>query len=129
MLGRFWTCPFLCAACSAAALQPGPAAAFRMGCHKLPRDTRCWLRVPRLHRLSTLCQQGVLGDEKHLVFECPALQDLRDRYENLFQAPRGDAMILFMWQDDIIGVARFMDACLERLYASAGPPTGDQTSD
>ena len=22
---------------------------------------------------------GVLGDEKHLLFECPALQDLRDR--------------------------------------------------
>ena len=36
------------------------------------------------------------------------------RYENLFQAPQGDAMILFMWQDDIIGVARFIDACLER---------------
>ena len=48
---------------------------FRMGCHKLPRDTGCWLRVPRLNRFCTLCQQGVLGDEKHLVFECPALQD------------------------------------------------------
>ena len=46
-----------------------------------------------------------------LCFECPALQDLRDRYENLFQAPQGDAMILFMRQDDIIGVAQFIDAC------------------
>ena len=30
----------------------------------------------------------------------------------------------FMWQDDIIGVARFLDACLERVYTSnesAGP--------
>jgi hypothetical protein len=36
------------------------------------------------------------------VFECPALQHLRDRNKNLFQAPHGDAMILFMWQDDII---------------------------
>ena len=77
---------------------------FRMGCHKLPRDTGCWLRVPRLNRSCTLCQQSVLGGEKHIVFECPALQDLRDRYENLFQAPQGDAMILFMWQDDRIGV-------------------------
>ena len=25
-------------------------------------------------------------------------------------------MILFMWQDDIIGVARFIDAYLERVY-------------
>ena len=76
-----------------------------------------------------MCQQGVLGDEKHLLFECPALQDLRDRYENLFQAPQGDAMLLFMWQDDIIGVARFIDACLERVSTSAGPPVGDQASD
>ena len=55
------------------------------------------------------------------MFECPALQGLRDRYiliyENMFQAP-DDAMILFMWQDNIIGA----DACLERVYTSAGPP-------
>ena len=50
------------------------------------------------------------------MFECHALQDLRDRYEKLFQAPQGYAMNLFMWQDDIIGVARFIDACLERVY-------------
>ena len=102
---------------------------FRMGCHKLPRDTGCWLHVPRLNRSSTMCQQGVLGDGKHLVFECPALQDLRDRYENLFQAPHGDVVILFMWQDDIAGVAWIIDACLERVYTSAGPPVGHQASD
>ena len=38
-------------------------------------------------------------------------------------------MILFMWQDDIIGVARFIDVCLERVSTSAGPPMGDQASD
>ena len=38
-------------------------------------------------------------------------------------------MILFMWQDDIIGVARFIDACLERVYTSTGPPVEDQASD
>ena len=38
-------------------------------------------------------------------------------------------MILFMWQDDIIGAARFINACLERVYTSAGPPVGDQASD
>ena len=76
-----------------------------------------------------MCQQGALGDEKHLLFECPALQDLRDRYENLFQAPQSDAMILFMWQDDIIGLAPFIDACLERVSTSAGPSAGDQASD
>ena len=30
-----------------------------------------------------------------------------------------------MWQDDIISVApRFIEACLERVYTSAGPPMG-----
>ena len=32
--------------------------------------------------------------------------------------------LLCMWQDDIIGVARFIDACLEGVYTSAGPPWG-----
>ena len=58
----------------------------------------------KTNRMCIMCQQGVFGDEKHL-FECLALQDLHDRYQHLFQAPQGDAMILFMWQDDIIGVA------------------------
>jgi hypothetical protein len=68
---------------------------------------------------------------QHLVFECPALQDLcdHDGNENQFQAPHCDAMSLLMWQDDIIGIARFIDVCLERVYISAGPPVGDQASD
>ena len=33
-------------------------------------------------------------------------------------------MILFMWQNDIIGVAHLIDACLGRVYTSAGPPVG-----
>ena len=81
---------------------------------------KCWLLA--------LCQRGVLGDEKHLVFECPALQDLRDTNKNLFRAPHGDAMILLMWQDDIIDVARSIDMCLERGYTSAGPLMGYQAS-
>ena len=35
-------------------------------------------------------------------------------------------MILFMWQDDISGDAHFIDACLERVSTSAGPPVGDR---
>jgi hypothetical protein len=38
-------------------------------------------------------------------------------------------MILIMWQDDVIGVAQFVDACLGRVYTSAGPLVGDQASD
>jgi hypothetical protein len=39
------------------------------------------------------------------------------------------AIILFMWQDDIIGVSQFIDAFLERECTSAGSPVGDQASD
>ena len=42
---------------------------------------------------------------------------------------KGDAMILLMWQDDVVGVARYIDACLERVHTLAGPTVGDQTSD
>ena len=38
---------------------------------------------------------------------------------------KGDAMIFFMWQDDVVGVAGFIGACLERVYTSASPPLGD----
>jgi hypothetical protein len=67
-----------------------------------------------------MCQQGILGDEQHLVCECPALRDFGGRYEHLFQAPQSDAMILFIGQNDISGVAQFVDTCLEREYTSAG---------
>ena len=35
-------------------------------------------------------------------------------------------MILFMWQCDIIGVARLIGACLGKVYTSAGPRMGNQ---
>ena len=38
-------------------------------------------------------------------------------------------MILFMWQDDMLGVAWFIDGCLGRVQTLAGPPVGDHVSD
>ena len=38
-------------------------------------------------------------------------------------------MILFMWQDDSISVARLIGATLEKVCTSAGPPAGDQAYD
>ena len=35
-------------------------------------------------------------DLSYLFIGCPALQELRDRYENLPQAPQPDAIFLFM---------------------------------
>jgi hypothetical protein len=51
------------------------------------------------------------------------------KYKNLFHTPQVDAMLLFMWQDDMSNVAWFIDACPERLYTLAGPLMEDQASD
>ena len=41
---------------------------FRLGSHRLPIETGRWRRIPRNERLCGVC--GVLGDEKHFLFEC-----------------------------------------------------------
>ena len=52
----------------------------RMGVHRLPKDEGSWNRVPRQERICLLCNLGSLCDEKHVVFECCALQGLRNEY-------------------------------------------------
>ena len=55
-----------------------------------------------------LCCAGEhLGDEQHVVFECPGLQAIRDRHLGLF-GEHAATMIQFIWQDDIRGVAVFI---------------------
>ena len=82
--------------------------------------------IPRLHRVCTLCAGGNPGDEQHVVFECPGLQDIRDRYQGLF-GEHAATMLHFMWQDDIRGVAMFIKECLEVYYGT--DPDGGQASD
>ena len=71
-----------------------------------------------------MCQQRTIGNEKHLVFECPALHDLRVKRPHLFEGMHAnvDAMVLFMWQDDMIGVVQFIDECLERILYTFDQP-------
>ena len=87
---------------------------FRTGCHGLPRDIGSQQGVPRQDRICQLCGSGV-GDEMHLVFECEALQDLRVSFAPLFQ--RAATMQQFMWQPDLMRVARFIDAGMRRVQA------------
>ena len=62
-----------------------------------------------------MCQHRTLGNEKHVVFECPALQALRDNRPHPFEGVQTDSMVLFMWQDDMIGVVQLIGECLERI--------------
>ena len=99
---------------------------FRMGCHRLPRDEGSWTRphVSRLQRVCQLCTTGALGDERHVIFECPELQDIRAQWPHLFKGP--ETMKGFLWQDDLIGVAKFVNMCLRKMNP---PVLGGSASD
>ena len=101
---------------------------FRMGCHNLPWDLGRRQGIGRLHRVCTLCAGGHPGDEQHAVFECPGLQDIRDKHQGLF-GEHAATMLQFMWQDDIRGVAIFIQECLDRCYGANPDPEGGQASD
>ena len=56
-----------------------------------------------------MCQHRAIGDEKHQVFECFALQDLREKHPHLFEGMLANTKVLLMRQDDMVGVMRFID--------------------
>ena len=85
---------------------------FRTGCHGLPKDIGSQFGVPRHQRVCQLCGTG-LGDEMHLVFECAAMTDLRGQFPDIFQPHQ--TMQQFMWQPNLLQVAKFLDAGMKRL--------------
>jgi len=87
---------------------------FRLGAHSLPVVMGRRTGIPRAQRLCQQCDQHAVGDERHMIFECPALQALRDKYAGLF-ASGACTMQQFMWQADITGVAHFVMDCLDVL--------------
>ena len=59
---------------------------FRLGCYTLPSVTGRRAGIPRPVRLCPLCMHGV-GDDKHLVFECSALNGIRLGFPTCLRAP------------------------------------------
>ena len=55
----------------------------RMGSHLLPIEQGRHLRLPRHRRVCRLCRTGALGDDRHMLLECPALAELRDEFSPL----------------------------------------------
>ena len=99
---------------------------FRLGCHSLPVVLGRRDRVPRDQRLCRGCDLHAVGDERHMVFECPALQTVRDRYPTLF-APAHSTMQLFLWQPDLVRVAHFIMDCFDAI--GVAPDMPDDASD
>ena len=81
--------------------------------------------MPRLQRVCQKCDGAVLGDERHLIFECQALDQLRAQYAHLFQA---QTMLAFMWQEDVVSVARFIREALSILTFDAVDAASDDSS-
>ena len=99
---------------------------FRMGCHGLPKETQAHGPVYLvLTGHCPLCGPGSYGDEKHLVFECPYVQPLRVQYATLFPRP---TMVQFLWQDDLLTVAKFVCDALDIMLGADSPDEG-QASD
>ena len=95
---------------------------FRLSAHDLPVAVGRFSRVPRLQRLCQHCMSGTIGDEFHMVFECPFYNPVRGRFTQLFEqfgghasidgaiSPAGPDMARFMSQDKRM-VALFVHAC------------------
>lgn len=82
--------------------------------------------VPRHQRLCTKCSHTVVEDEVHLLFECPAYDNIRAKYESARFANFGGyqqaARIMkhnaqkvreFMDQEPSFQLARFVFECME----------------
>ena len=112
-------------------------AAFRLGAHHYEVVTGRWTNTPRADRVYRLCSPGVgggqpgrVGDEFHVVFECPGQEVPRYMHASLFESFGGwddispaalptHAMRQFMGQNARL-VASFIHACA--LRASEHPP-------
>jgi hypothetical protein len=105
-------CPLLQLPVSAGCLRT--LLRFRMGCHGLPNDVGRRRGIPRMQRSCTRCDMPGIADERHLIFECVAVQPVRDRFPTLF-GEHITTMQAFMWQDDAIQVAKFVQACFATL--------------
>ena len=88
---------------------------FKVGSGRLPCVTGHHHRppVPRPQRWCPRCPpRTAVGDERHLIFECPALADIRAGFASLFTAHTA-TMRQFINQSDQRGVLNFVVRCLD----------------
>ena len=101
---------------------------FRTGAHHLAIETGRWARpkLPRQHRVCSKCSCTVVEDEVHFLFECPAYDRIREKYNTVLFAQFGgcqeasstmkhnsDNVRLFMDQEPSFQVAKLVYECME----------------
>ena len=93
-----------------------------MGRRCLPKDRDLWSKPaePKLEKVPKLCITGAIRYERHLLIECPGLQEGRNTWASLFSGP--DTVRESMWQEDPISVAELINEYLDKVYAPAAGP-------
>jgi hypothetical protein len=86
---------------------------FRRGAHQLAIETGGWVcpAVPRQLRTSSKCPpHTVVEDEMHFMFECPAYEDIRSKYDSvLFNKFGGCHQASRAFKNDPAKLREFMD--------------------
>ena len=85
-----------------------------LGSHHLPVEEGRHFNLPRASRVCNLCNTDALGDERHMLLECPALADLRLQFSSLL-LPCAGVMRRLLWAKDQHEVCRYIIACLDRM--------------
>ena len=92
---------------------------FRLSSHSLPIEQGRRAKLPRAMRFCPFCPGHHVGDERHLVFECPALQHIRQHYADIYSDARS-RMRLFMWHKDQKAVASCLLSLLSQYDSLLG---------
>ena len=74
---------------------------------------RHW-QLPRQRRVCMLYHAGALGDERHLLLECPTLTDVRIQFSQLIAHCSGVMARLVLFKDQLL-VSRYIIACLDMV--------------
>lgn len=88
---------------------------FRLSCHHLAVETGRWAGVDIDQRVCTLCRNGAVQDEHHILFFCHALDNVRTKYPLLFGGrfthvrQMFDFSQLHDWKNVARDLCRFLD--------------------
>ena len=95
-------------------------AQFRTGSHWLGVEAGRWVvpRLPREERLCQRCSMAAVDDERHMLWECPALVDTRIQHIDLFRD--GTARVEEFMQQDAAQLASFLQSCYRVCGAVEG---------
>jgi len=85
----------------------------RCGAHRLNIEIGRWAQLPRNQRLCRFCSERKIEDESHILLECPAFGDLRDKMQ---QDCDQVGIQIFMNSDDcLVHVATFLRSLSHRV--------------